>query len=68
MRTVGQVVAAMPGLSTEIGHGRDLSAAVTALRRGEIDMGFGRVYPAGEPGQDQMASLYSRAWNRSTPS
>jgi DNA-binding transcriptional LysR family regulator len=60
MRTVGQVVAAMPGLSTEIGHSRDLPAAVTALRRGEIDMGFGRVYPAGEPGQDRMASRLAR--------
>ena len=60
MRTVGQVVAAMPGLSTEIGHSRDLPAAVTALRRGEIDMGFGRVYPAGEQGQDRMASRLAR--------
>src|SRR2546430_14511493 len=56
MRTVGQVVAAIPGLSTEIGHSRDLPAAVTALRRGEIDMGFGRVYPAAEQGQDRLAS------------
>jgi DNA-binding transcriptional LysR family regulator len=60
MRTVGRVVAAIPGLSTEIGHSRDLSAAVTALRRGEIDMGFGRVYPAGEQGQDRMASRLAR--------
>src|SRR2546430_17380165 len=60
MRTVGQVVAAIPGLSTEIGHSRDLSAAVTALRRGEIDMGFGRVHPAGEQGQDRMASRLAR--------
>src|SRR6185437_5546902 len=60
MRTVGQVVAAIPGLSTEIGHSRDLSAAVTALRRGEIDIGFGRVYPAGEQGQDRMASRLAR--------
>ena len=60
MRTVGQVVAAIPGLSTEIGHSRDLSAAVTALRRGEIDMGFGRVYPAGEQGQDRVASRLAR--------
>jgi hypothetical protein len=60
MRTVGQVVAALPGLSTEIGHSRDLPAAVTALRRGEIDMGFGRVYPAGEHGQDRIASRLAR--------
>jgi hypothetical protein len=60
MRTVGQVVAATPGLNTEIGHSRDLSAAVTALRRGEIDLGFGRVYPDGGQGQDQMASRLAR--------
>ena len=60
MRTVGPVVAAMPGLSTEIGHSRDLPAAVTALRRAEIDMGFGRVYPVGERGQDRMASRLAR--------
>ena len=60
MRTVGQVVAATPGLSTEIGHSRDLSAAVTALRRGEFDLGFGRVYPDGGQRQDQMASRLAR--------
>ena len=60
MRTVGQVVAAMPGLSTEIGHSRDLPAAATALRRGEIDVGFGRVYPAGEQGRDRIASRLAR--------
>ena len=58
----------MPGLSTEIGHSRDLPAAVTALRRGEIDMGCGRVYPAGPQGQGPDARHGSPAWNRSTPS
>ena len=60
MRTVGQVVAAKPGLSTEIGHSRDLHAAVTALLRGEIDVGFGRAYPAGEPGQERIAARLAR--------
>jgi hypothetical protein len=60
MRTVGEVIAATPGLSTEIGHSRDLPAAVTALLRGEIDVGFGRAYPAGQPGQDRIASRLAR--------
>jgi len=30
------------------------------LRRSEIDIGFGRVYPAGEQGQDRMASRLAR--------
>ena len=44
MRTVGQVIAGTPGLSTEVGLSRDLPATVTALMHGEIDAGFGRVH------------------------
>jgi DNA-binding transcriptional LysR family regulator len=44
MRTVGQVIAGTPELSTEVGLSRDLPATVTALMHGEIDAGFGRVH------------------------
>ena len=44
MRTVGQVIAGAPELSTEVGLSRDLPATVTALLHGEIDAGFGRVH------------------------
>jgi DNA-binding transcriptional LysR family regulator len=44
MRTVGQVIAGPPELSTEVGLSRDLPATVTALLHGEIDAGFGRVH------------------------
>jgi DNA-binding transcriptional LysR family regulator len=44
MRTVGQVIAGTPELSTEVGLSRDLPATVTALLHGEIDAGFGRVH------------------------
>jgi hypothetical protein len=43
-----------------LADGRDLPAAATALRRGEIDVGFGRVYPAGEQGRDRIASRLAR--------
>jgi hypothetical protein len=44
MRTVGQVIAGTPELSTEVGLSRDLPATVTALLHAEIDAGFGRVH------------------------
>jgi DNA-binding transcriptional LysR family regulator len=44
-RTVREALAADPDLAVELGTSRDLPAAVTSLRRGEIDVGFGRVHP-----------------------
>ena len=44
-RTVREALAELPGLEVELGTSRDLPAAVTSLRRGEIDVGFGRVHP-----------------------
>ncbi|MGF7236481.1 MAG: LysR family transcriptional regulator [Frankia sp.] len=47
MRTVRQVLDDFPHLDVELGWSRDLPAGITALSRGEIDAGFGRVYPFG---------------------
>jgi DNA-binding transcriptional LysR family regulator len=44
-RTVREALGEVSGLSVELGASRDLPAAVTSLRRGEIDVGFGRVHP-----------------------
>jgi DNA-binding transcriptional LysR family regulator len=54
VRTVQQIVDAMPDTEVELGVSRDLPAAVTALRRGEIDVGFGRVNPLPEPWDDVL--------------
>jgi DNA-binding transcriptional LysR family regulator len=48
VRTVRAVLDGTPGLGVELGTSRDLAAAVTSLRRGEIDAGFGRVDPRGD--------------------
>lgn len=48
MRTLAQVATGEPRL--ELGHGRDLPSAITALLHGDIDAAFGRVHaplPAG---------------------
>jgi DNA-binding transcriptional LysR family regulator len=45
MRTVAQVLEDAPGIDAELGSGRDLPAVAGAVARGEIDAGFGRVYP-----------------------
>jgi hypothetical protein len=45
MRTLEQVIEQAPGLPTELGRSRDLPAAMISLLYGEIDAGFGRVYP-----------------------
>ncbi|MGH3375421.1 MAG: LysR family transcriptional regulator, partial [Actinoallomurus sp.] len=45
MRTVREALAVHRDLAVELGTSRDLPAAVTSLRRGEIDVGFGRVHP-----------------------
>jgi len=60
MRTVGQVITDTPEISTEVGHSRDLPAAVTSLLRGEADAGFGRVHPLGQPGQERLSSRLAR--------
>ena len=60
MRTVAQVIAATPELSAEIGHSRDLPATVTALLRGEIDVGFGRVHSVGRQDRGRISSRLAR--------
>ncbi len=60
MRTVGPVLAGLTEFGTEAGLSRDYPAAVTALLRGEIDAGFGRVYPLGESADDQLTSRLAR--------
>jgi len=56
MRTVRQALDHVPDLAVEVGRARDLPAVISALSRGEIDAGFGRVYPAGEGAAfDEMA-------------
>src|ERR1700733_12073750 len=47
MRTVRQALEHAPDLEVELGRARDLAAALSALSRGEIDVGFGRVHPRG---------------------
>ena len=47
MRTVRQALEHAPDLVVELGRARDLPAALSALSRGEIDVGFGRVHPRG---------------------
>ncbi len=49
-RTVREALAEVPDLGVELGASRDLPAAVTSLRRGEIDAGFGRVHPLEDAG------------------
>lgn len=44
MRTVRQALDAT-SLNVELGTGRDLPSVITSLRRGELDVGFGRVNP-----------------------
>ena len=56
MRTVRQALEHAPDLEVELGRARDLSVALSALSRGEIDVGFGRVHPHGAgDGLDGMA-------------
>lgn len=47
MRTVRHALDYAPGLDVELGRARDLAAVLSALSRGEIDAGFGRVHPGG---------------------
>lgn len=58
-RTVREALAAVPDLAVELGTSRDLPAVVTSLRRGEIDVGFGRVHPpeAGGPLTHRLVRL-----------
>jgi DNA-binding transcriptional LysR family regulator len=52
MRSVQQALHHAPDLDVEAGRGRDLPAVISALSRGEIDAGFGRVHPVGMPYRD----------------
>lgn len=49
-RTVRAALAETEDLAVELGTSRDLPAAVTSLRRGEIDAGLGRVHPQEDGG------------------
>ena len=49
MRSVQQALHHAPDLDVELGQGRDLPAVISALSRGEIDAGFGRVHPVEMP-------------------
>jgi DNA-binding transcriptional LysR family regulator len=59
MRTVRQALEHAPDLDVELGRARDLRTALSALSRGEIDVGFGRVHPRdaadGPDGPDGMS-------------
>jgi DNA-binding transcriptional LysR family regulator len=44
MRTVKEALEHAPGLDVEPGRARDLPAALSALSRAEIDVGFGRLH------------------------
>jgi DNA-binding transcriptional LysR family regulator len=57
MRTVQQALQHAPGLDVEPGPGRDLPAVISALSRGEIDAGLGRVHPADVPDGDLVHRL-----------
>ncbi len=56
LRTVHQVMEEFPDLEVELGWSRDLPAGISALSRGEIDAGFGRVHPLG----DRLAGIAHR--------
>lgn len=60
MRTVGQVIAATPEIRAETGHSRDLPAAMTSLRHGEIDAGFGRVHPGRDQEHERVTARLAR--------
>jgi DNA-binding transcriptional LysR family regulator len=60
MRTVGEVIAAAPEITAEIGHGRDLHAVTASLLRGEIDVGFGRVHPTSDKGPERVTARLAR--------
>jgi DNA-binding transcriptional LysR family regulator len=57
MRSVEQALRDVPDLEVEPGRGRDLPAVISALLRGEIDAGFGRVPRADLPGADLVHRL-----------
>src|SRR3984885_4910713 len=58
MRTVRQALEHAPDLDVELGRARDLPAVLSALSRGEIDVGFGRVHPRG--GGDALDGMARR--------
>ncbi|MFD7963483.1 LysR family transcriptional regulator [Streptomyces zaomyceticus] len=49
-RTLLQVTGRADELRLELGHGRDLPGATTALLRGDIDVALGRIHPPLSPG------------------
>ncbi|MET9724266.1 LysR family transcriptional regulator [Streptomyces zaomyceticus] len=49
-RTLLQVTGRAEELRLELGHGRDLPGATTALLRGDIDVALGRIHPPLSPG------------------
>lgn len=49
-RTLLQVAGRADELRLELGHGRDLPGAMTALLRGDIDVALGRIHPPLSPG------------------
>jgi DNA-binding transcriptional LysR family regulator len=49
VRTLRQVLAVDPGVPVEPGPGRNLTAVLSALHRGDLDAGFGRVHPMDGP-------------------
>jgi DNA-binding transcriptional LysR family regulator len=55
LRTVRAALDDDPGLPVEVGRARDFPSVITALRRGELDAGFGRVHALGEPWEDSLA-------------
>lgn len=48
LRTVRAALASDPELPVELGRARDFPAVIAALRRGELDAGFGRVHGPGD--------------------
>jgi DNA-binding transcriptional LysR family regulator len=55
LRTVRSALASAPELPVELGRARDFPAVIAALRRGELDAGFGRVHASAEPWQESLA-------------
>ncbi|WP_433252287.1 LysR family transcriptional regulator [Streptosporangium sp. CA-135522] len=60
LRTVRNVIDLLPKLGVELGFSRDLPAAINSLSRAEIDVGFGRVHPTGDPREDALTHRLSR--------
>jgi len=55
LRTVAQAFKSLAAVRLEPGPGRDWPAVAQALRRGETDLGFGRVHPLPDGGDTGLA-------------